>query len=74
MMAVPWVLVEWLVQDLEDLEVLAPGVQEDLCLVQEDLCLVQEGLEDLAIWALMVQWGWDQDLQVVGHPRVQDRE
>ena len=67
MMAVPWVLVEWLVQDLEDLEVLAPEVQVDLY-------LVQEGLEDLAIWALMVQWGWDQDLQVVGHPRVQDRE
>jgi len=67
MMAVPWVLVEWLVQDQEDLEVPAPGVQVDLYLVQEDL-------EDLAIWALMVQWGWDQDLQVVDHPRVQDRE
>ena len=56
-----------MVQDQEDLEVLALGVQVDLY-------LVQEGLEDLAIWALMVQWGWDQDLQVVGHPRVQDRE
>ena len=67
MMAVPWVLVEWLVQDQEDLEVPAPGVQVDLYLVQEDL-------EDLAIWALMVQWGWDQDLQVVDHPQVQDRE
>ena len=64
MMAVPWVLVEWLVQDQEDLEGPAPGVQVDLYLVQEDL----------AIWALMVQWGWDQDLQVVDHPRVQDRE
>ena len=64
MMAVPWVLVEWLVQDQEDLEVLAPGVREDLYLVQEGL----------AIWALMVQWEWDQDLPVVGHPRVQDRE
>lgn len=67
MMAVLWVLVEWLVQDQEDLEVPAPGVQVDLYLVQEDL-------EDLAIWALMVRWGWDQDLQVVDHPRVQDRE
>lgn len=67
MMAVPWVLVEWLVQDLEDLEVPARGVLADLYLVQEDL-------EDLAIWALMVQWGWDQDLQVVDHPQVQDRE
>lgn len=56
-----------MVQDQEDLEVPAPGVQVDLYLVQEDL-------EDLAIWALMVQWGWDQDLQVVDHPRVQDRE
>ena len=66
MMVVPWVLVEWSVQDQEVLEVLAPGVQVDLY-------LVQEGLEDLAIWALMVQWGWDQDLPVVGHPQVQDR-
>lgn len=56
-----------MVQDLEDLEVPARGVLADLYLVQEDL-------EDLAIWALMVQWGWDQDLQVVDHPRVQDRE
>lgn len=64
MMEVPWVLVEWLVQDQE---VLDPEVQVDLY-------LVQEGLEDLGIWALMVQWGWDQDLQVVGHQRVQDRE
>lgn len=63
MMVVPWVLVEWLVQDQEDLVVLAPG----------DLGVLED-LEDLAIWALMVQWEWDQDLQVLDHQQVQDKE
>ena len=66
-MVVPWVLVEWLVQDQEDLVDLALGVQEDLYPVLGDL-------EDLVTWALMVQWEWDQDLQVLDHLRVQDRE
>ena len=57
---VPWVLVEWLVQDQEGLVVLAPG----------DLGV----LEDLAIWVLMVQWEWAQDLRVLDHQRVQDKE
>ena len=51
---------EWLVQDQEDLVVLAPG----------DLGV----LEDLAIWVLMVQWEWAQDLRVLDHQRVQDKE
>lgn len=66
-MVVPWVLVEWLVQDQEDLVDLALGVQEDPYPVLGDL-------EDLATWALMVQWEWDQDLQVLDHLQVQDRE
>ena len=49
-----------MVQDQEDLVVLAPGDLGDLA--------------DLAIWALMVQWEWDQDLQVWDHQRVQDKE
>ena len=60
MMVVPWVLVEWLVQDQEGPVVLAPG----------DLGV----LEDPAIWALMVQWEWDRDLRVLDHQRVQDKE
>ena len=66
-MVVPWVLVEWLVQDQEDLVDLALGVQEDPYPALGDL-------EDLVTWALMVQWEWDQDLQVLDHLRVQDRE
>ena len=66
-MAAPWARVEWWVQDLEDPVVLAPGDQELLYLVQGDL-------EALAIWALMVQWGWDRDPQVLDHLQVQDRE
>ena len=58
---------EWWVQDLEDPVVLAPGDQVPLYLVQVDL-------EALAIWALMVQWGWDRDPQVLDNLQVQDRE
>ena len=66
-MVVPWVLVEWLVQDQEGLADLALGVQEDPYPALGDLV-------DLVTWALMVQWESDQDLQVLDHLQVQDRE